>query len=136
MLGFPIVNDTMYGGGEAGVSVRATVETVDAASRASSEALVPRPALALASAPAPTASSAAASSAAAEALCVCCTRGEAAAFSEEQLRREGIMLHALRYDFLESAKEGERGDEEAGGPAPPALLSLEVAQPAWYCAEA
>ena len=125
MLGFPIVGDTMYGGGDP-TTCASTGEAGGMGMDASAD---PAPARA------PTADAAADASvgaeAAAEALCVCCTRGEAAAFSEEQLRRDGIMLHALRYDFLESSGGGDCGAEITGGAPAPPLLSLEVQPPAW-----
>ena len=127
MLGFPIVNDTMYGGGreeEGGIADGGGTDdhagpTADPAATGAASTAPPLPAgTSTPTPPSPTAAAGPAQGSAetaAEALCVCCTRGEAAAFSEEQLRRSGIMLHALRYDFV---GEGAR-------------LSLEVGMPGW-----
>ena len=142
MLGFPIVNDTMYGGGG---PTQSSNERTDSSGSISSA--IGRVSSIAEEAPLSTSSPGVRPSCraveeearksvedAAAALCVCCTRGEAAAFSEEQLRREGIMLHALRYDFLDqSGPDGEstEGGDDLGGQAVPASLSLEVPPPPW-----
>uniref|UniRef100_A0A7S2BPR6 Pseudouridine synthase RsuA/RluA-like domain-containing protein n=1 Tax=Octactis speculum TaxID=3111310 RepID=A0A7S2BPR6_9STRA len=51
-------------------------------------------------------------------LCVCCTQGEQAAFSSDQLRSTGIYLHAHRCDFLNA--EGDQIE-----------LTLKVPPPCW-----